>query len=115
VGYRSPPVDSFRRGGLRLDTNRLNTSHSQRFNSGKPLAPVAVIGGVQLIRVQTSPSHFEESENDDLDLILFHLFSSSDKDEEETVRNIKKIIKLILYMSSSKFYQNVNFHKTGRL
>jgi len=24
-------------GGLRLDTNRLNTSHSQRLNSGKPL------------------------------------------------------------------------------
>jgi len=24
-------------GSLRLDTNRLNTSHSQRLNSGKPL------------------------------------------------------------------------------
>jgi len=24
-------------GGLRLDTNRLDTSHSQRLNSGKPL------------------------------------------------------------------------------
>jgi len=30
---------SYRRaGGLRLDTNRLNTSHSQHLNSGKPLA-----------------------------------------------------------------------------
>jgi len=24
-------------GGLRLDTNRLDTSHSQRLNNGKPL------------------------------------------------------------------------------
>jgi len=30
-----PPT--FRTDGLRLDTNRLNTSHSQRLNSGKPL------------------------------------------------------------------------------
>jgi len=41
---------------------------------------------------------FEESENDDLNLILIHSSSSSDdEDEEETVRNIKKIKKLILY------------------
>jgi len=33
----------------RLDTNRLITSHSQRLNSGK--ASVAVVGGIQLIRV----------------------------------------------------------------
>jgi len=36
---------------------------------------------------------FEKSENDDLNLIIY---SSSSSDEEETVRNIKKIIKLIL-------------------
>jgi len=40
---------------------------------------------------------FEESENDDLNLILIYLSSNSDEDEKETVRNIKKIIKLILY------------------
>jgi len=45
--------------GLRLDTNRLNTSHSQRLNSGKPLG-TAVVGGVQLIRVQTSPSPIDD-------------------------------------------------------
>jgi len=30
-------ICDFNSGGLRLDTNRLNTSHSQRLNSGKPL------------------------------------------------------------------------------
>jgi len=38
----------------------------------------------------------EESENDDLNLIICSSSSSGDEDEEETVRNIK-IIKLILY------------------
>jgi len=45
-------------GSLRLDTNQLNTSHSQRLNSGKPLGTGRVIGRVQLIHVQTSPSHY---------------------------------------------------------
>jgi len=40
---------------------------------------------------------FEESENDDLNLIIHSSSSSDDEDEEETMRNIKKIIKLILY------------------
>jgi len=39
---------------------------------------------------------FEESENDDLNLIIHSSSSSDDEDEEETVRNIRKIIKLIL-------------------
>jgi len=39
---------------------------------------------------------FEESENDDLNLVIHSFSSSDDEDEEETVRNIKKIIKLIL-------------------
>jgi len=39
---------------------------------------------------------FDESGNDDLHLII-HIYSSSDdEDEEEILRNIKKIIKLIL-------------------
>jgi len=45
---------------------------------------------LQLIKIT-----FEESENDDLNLIIYS--SSSSDDEEKTVRNIKKIIKLILY------------------
>jgi len=35
--YWASPTYSRNSGGLRLDTNRLNTSHSQRLNSGKPL------------------------------------------------------------------------------
>jgi len=39
---------------------------------------------------------FEESENDDFNLIIHSSSSGDDEDEEETVRNIKKIIKFIL-------------------
>jgi len=55
LGSFRPLQGSSRWGGLRLDTNRLNTSHSQRLNSGKSLG-TSRCGGVQLIRVETSPS-----------------------------------------------------------
>jgi len=37
-------------GSLRLNMNQLDTSHSQRLNSGK--APVAVVDGVHLNHVR---------------------------------------------------------------
>jgi len=50
--------------------------------------------------LQLTKITFEESENDDLNLIIHSSnddsSSNDDEDEEEIVRNIKKIIKLIL-------------------